>query len=139
MQRSLLLMSVFAVLAAGVAQGKECKGVSFPDQAQIEGSTLSLNGLGLRQATMLKVNVCVAALYVTKASSDPNAILGANAPYQLILQLVRDVGASDGQQGMGRGLREKRQGFATRLEGPHRYAQRLDERCEDRRAPYLLV
>lgn len=71
MRRGLLLMGVFAVLAAGVAQGKTCKGVSFPDQVQIEGSTLALSGLGLRQATMLKVNVYVAALYVTKTSSDP--------------------------------------------------------------------
>ncbi len=48
-----ILISAFAVaaLGAGVAHGKECKGVNFPDQAQVEGSNLTLNGLGLRQAT----------------------------------------------------------------------------------------
>lgn len=103
-KRNLVLAGTMAVLAAGAAQGKECKGVNFPDQAQVEGSTLTLNGLGLRQATMLKVNVYVGALYVAKAGSDANAILAANAPYELILQFVRDVGASDITKGWSEGF-----------------------------------
>ena len=95
MRRNLLVLAVIAALGAGVAQGKECKGVNFPDQAQVEGSALTLNGLGLRQATILKVNVYVAALYVAKASNDPTAILGSNSPYELILHWVRDVGVGD--------------------------------------------
>jgi chalcone isomerase-like protein len=95
MRRNLLVIAVIAALGAGVAQGKECKGVNFPDQAQVEGSALTLNGLGLRQATILKVNVYVAALYVAKTSNDPNAILGSNSPYELILHWVRDVGVGD--------------------------------------------
>jgi hypothetical protein len=77
------------------AHGKECLNVSFPDQASVDGQTLALNGLGLRQATALKVNVYVAALYVTQASSDANAILGAPTVKQLILHFVRGVGRSD--------------------------------------------
>ena len=79
MKRILLPALIAAALAAGVAQGKECKGVNFPDQAQVEGTNLTLNGLGLRQATAFKVNVYVAALYVAKTSSDANALLGSNA------------------------------------------------------------
>src|SRR6185312_13306094 len=62
----ILLPLLVAALGMGVAEGKECKGVSFPDQAQLEGSNLALNGLGMRQATAFKVNVYVAALYVAK-------------------------------------------------------------------------
>ena len=29
----------------GGAHGKDCQGVNFPEQAQIDGSTLKLNGL----------------------------------------------------------------------------------------------
>jgi len=94
MQRTLLLMCVVAAFA-GVANGKECKGISFADQAQVEGSALTLNGLGLRQATIFKVNVYVGALYVPKTSSDPNALLGSNSPYELILHFVRNVDAGD--------------------------------------------
>lgn len=95
MRRTLLLSCVMVVLGVGVAHGKECKGINFPEQAQVEGSNLTLNGLGLRQATMFKVNVYVAALYVAKPSSDPTAILGSGAPSELILQFVRNVGADD--------------------------------------------
>ena len=88
----------------GVAHGKECKGVNFPDQAQVEGASLMLNGLGLRQATMLKVNVYVAALYVAKTSTDPKALLGSNEPSELILQFVRNVGADDLRKGWSEGF-----------------------------------
>ena len=91
----LLLIGVSSLCAVRAAHAKECLNVSFPDQAPVDGSTLALNGLGLRQATMLKVNVYVAALYVAKASTDPNAILGASTAKQLILHFVRSVGRSD--------------------------------------------
>ena len=91
----LLLIGVSSLCGVGAAYAKECLNVSFPDQAPVDGSTLALNGLGLRQATMLKVNVYVAALYVAKASTDPNAILGASTAKRLILHFVRSVGRSD--------------------------------------------
>ncbi len=103
-KRILMPAFVSAALAAGVADGKECKGVSFPDQAQVEGSNLTLNGLGMRQATAFKVNVYVAALYVAKPSSDPSALLASNAPSELILQFVRNVGADDIRKGWSEGF-----------------------------------
>ena len=104
MRQELLLMGLIAALAAGAADGRECKGVSFPDQVQVDGSSLTLNGLGLRQATMLKVSVYVAALYVAKTSNDPNAILGSGTASKLVLQFVRDVGASDITKGWDEGF-----------------------------------
>lgn len=103
-KRMLLPSLVLAALCAGVAQGKECKGVNFPDQAQVGGNQLSLNGLGLRQATVFKVNVYVAALYVAKTSSDPNALQASNAPSELILHFVRSVGADDLRKGWSEGF-----------------------------------
>ena len=47
------IMVVFCMMAAFAADGvngKECKGITFPDSIQIDGATLALNGLGLRQA-----------------------------------------------------------------------------------------
>jgi hypothetical protein len=104
MKRILLQIFVIAALGTGIAHGKECKGVNFPDQAQVEGSNLTLNGLGLRQATAFKVNVYVAALYVAKTSSDPNTLLGSNTPSELILQFVRNVGADDLRKGWSEGF-----------------------------------
>ena len=95
MHRIFWLVGVIATLGAGVVHGKECNAVTFPEQAQVEGSTLSLNGLGLHKATMLKIEAYVAALYVAKTSSDPNTILEPSSPYVLILQVLRNVGARD--------------------------------------------
>jgi hypothetical protein len=80
---------------AAIAHGMECRDVSFPAVMQSSEGALKLNGLGLRQATFLKVDVYVAALYLKETSADANAILEANSPKHLILHFVRDVGRSD--------------------------------------------
>ncbi len=90
-----LLVSAIMVLSVGAVSGKECKGINFPEQTQVQASPLMLNGLGLRQATMLKVNVYVAALYVANRSTDANAILGSNTPKKLVLHFMRDVDGAD--------------------------------------------
>jgi hypothetical protein len=97
MKRSLLLVlvSVIAVFRVGAAHGKACQGVTFPEQVQLDGGTLTLNGLGLRQATILKVNVYVAALYVATVSRDAHALLGSNTPKELILHFVHNVSDDD--------------------------------------------
>jgi len=91
----LTLISVIAMLGVEVVHGKECNGVKFPDETQVDGINLTLNGLGLRQATMFKVKVYIAALYVAKPSNDANVILGSNTPKELVLHFVRNVTASD--------------------------------------------
>jgi hypothetical protein len=98
------MASLSMALGIEAAHGKECNGVSFPEQMQSEGVALKLNGLGLRQATFLKVNVYVAALYVAQPSKDANAILKSGAPKELILHFVRDVGSSDLSKGWHEGF-----------------------------------
>jgi hypothetical protein len=107
---SSLGLVALALFAAGVARSKECHGVNFVDRFPSEGSTLILNGLGMRQETIFKVNVYVAALYLTKPSPDANAILGAPAPYELILHFLRDVGAKDIDKGWAEGFEKNAQG-----------------------------
>jgi hypothetical protein len=110
-------MTVYGI---GVAHGKECKGVNFPEQVQIDGGTLTLNGLGLRQATVLKVNVYVAALYVAKVSSDPHALLGSHTPKELILHFLHNVGDDDLKKGWEEGFehnaREQLSALKERIE-----------------------
>ena len=116
MKRNLLSICAIAIpLSAGVAHGKECKGITFPEQAQAQGSALTLNGLGMRKATILKVNVYVAALYVAKKSNDPNVILGSGSPYELVLQFVRDVGADDIATGWDEGFEKNAKGQLAAL------------------------
>ena len=99
--RGLLAAAALILLHAGIAQGqgiaqsRECRSISFPSQTQFDAGTLQLNGLGLRQATVFRVNVYVAALYVATPSADPTVILASNTPKRLILHFVRDVGAGN--------------------------------------------
>lgn len=95
--RVTLISSTLALLAVfgSAASAAECDGVSFEEEIRVEGSSLKLNGLGLRLATILKVKVYVAALYVAAPSEDAKAILEAKSPRRLVLHFVRSVDAGD--------------------------------------------
>jgi hypothetical protein len=90
-----LLIATSLMLATTAAYAKECLGVSFPDRMRVDSGELTLNGLGVRKATFLKVNVYVAALYSQQPSRDPKALLAKSGPDELILQFVRNVGVDD--------------------------------------------
>jgi hypothetical protein len=83
------------VLLSAPALGADCLQVSFPDGVKAGGTDLVLNGLGLRKATMFKVKVYVAGLYLPEKSADAGKILGADQPWQLMLRFVHDVDASE--------------------------------------------
>ena len=108
-QQRLAALFVGAWLVSSAVQGRECLGVAFPDQLQLDGNTLMLNGLGTRQATIFKVNVYVAALYVPKASADAASILAANTPYVMQMHFVRNVGAADIAKGWTEGFERNAQ------------------------------
>ena len=122
MQRTLLviLVGMLAVLGVETAGAKECHGINFPEQAQVQASPLMLNGLGLRQATMLKVNVYVAALYVAQKSTDANAILASNTPKKLVLHFLRDADGADlkkaWEEGFVSNAKEQMPALKTRIE-----------------------
>jgi len=91
---------LFAALLAAAMQGNAavaatCQGVRFPDTVDVDGRALALNGLGLRQATLLKVKVYVAALYVPEPTRDASRVLAAGAPKRLELHFLRDIDVDD--------------------------------------------
>lgn len=61
----------------------------------MDGTRLTLNGLGTREATMLKVNVYVAALYLENPSHDGDAICASEETRRLVLHFVRGLSGSD--------------------------------------------
>ena len=93
--RTSAINGLLLTLTVAVAQGKECRGVNFPDHADVGGSNLTLNGLGLQKATFLRVDVYVVALYVTATSLDPNALINSDGPQKLIVHFLRNVGVED--------------------------------------------
>jgi hypothetical protein len=144
---NLLLVGLIATLGAGPARGRQCASAAFPEQVQVEGHALMLNGLGLRQdlrrknnvyqeELQRKVNIYVAALYLTKTSSDPNAILESNSPYQLTLRFAMHVVAKDITNAWDEGFETSAQGQLPAFE--ERIAM-LDSWMTDVRAGQRLI
>ncbi len=92
--RAAIFLVVLAFAAAPAAAGKKA-GVTMPDQVAVADKTLVLNGMGLREETILKIDVYVAGLYLEHVSSDPKEILAMPGPKRLVLRFVRDVGRKD--------------------------------------------
>ncbi len=113
MKRELAAASV--MLAFGTASGKECVGIAFPDQVQVHGESLTLNGLGVRKASAFRVSVYVAALYLTEPSSDPREILQPDTPSELVLQFVRPVSADELRKGWEEGFAKNAPGSPSNL------------------------
>jgi len=79
------LISVSQTHAAKIDQ------LTFPDSLTVNAQTLKLNGLGLRKATLFKVKVYGAALYVAEPSKSAEAIIKSTTPKVLIMKFMRDV------------------------------------------------
>ena len=137
-KRLLLSALVAAALGAGVAHGKECKGVNFPDQAQVEGDQSDAQRSRLApgddvQGQRLRRARCT----WPRPRAIANALLGSNAPSRTDPAVRAQRRRRRPPEGLERGIREEFQGPAARAEGPHRHAQRLDGRRENRRAADL--
>lgn len=82
-----------AVLAAPVvSQAKTVDGVDFKDSVQVGGSSLSLNGAGLRSKLGL-VGVYVAGLYLPQKSSDADSIIKSHEARRIVMKMRRGVGS----------------------------------------------
>jgi hypothetical protein len=65
-----------------------------PEVASVGGKRLLLNGVGTRQATIFKVDVYVAGLYLEASSHDPQAILASPGLKKIEMHFVHDVPAA---------------------------------------------
>ncbi len=90
MRAALLLLSLcLASPALAASKG----GVSMPDSVDVGGAKLVLNGMGVREATIMSIDVYVAGLYLPAKSRNAGAILAADQPWRLSMKFVRDVDA----------------------------------------------
>lgn len=88
-----LAVVVFVVVSMLDVVAGSLAGVTLPDTQQVGSAKLVLNGLGLR--TKYVVKVYVAGLYLEQKSSDPTAIIKADAPKRIVMQFLH--GASKSQ------------------------------------------
>lgn len=113
--QSVTLIGALALLPAA-AHAASRAGVSLPDTQEVGGKTLVLNGLGIRQATVLNFNVYVAGLYLEKKTGDAKAIIDSDAPKQILMHFIRDVSADDIREAYDEGFEKNAGGKLGAIE-----------------------
>jgi hypothetical protein len=84
---SLTLVVVTGVHAATLA------GVEMPDTVTVDGTTLRLNGMGLRQATALRIKAYVGGLYLERPSSDAATVIDSRQLKRVTMKFLRNIDA----------------------------------------------
>jgi hypothetical protein len=89
---ALVICAVLAFTGRSVPAA-EISGVKLPDQVTVGGKSLKLNGAGLRQATILKINAYAAGLYLENPGHDGDAIANSDQVKSIQMVFMRDVSA----------------------------------------------
>ncbi len=119
-----LFLAALTMGAATTAQAKTCEDITMPDSIEVNGQTLVLNGMGIREATIFNVNVYVAGLYLTEASDNGNAIARSSDTKRLVMRFVRDVSGEEIAEAI-------QDSFGDAGEGQARNIERLVEMLPD--------
>jgi hypothetical protein len=100
---------------ARAAVANECDGIAFPVHVEARGETLTLNGLGLRKATIFGIKVYIGALYVAHPTTDAGAILMSHDPVEMRLRFVFHVTAGQLRDAWREGFEKSARGELPRL------------------------
>ncbi len=84
-----LPIALFVLLLATSAIAGTLAGVTLPDQVEVNGQKLVLNGMGLR--TKLIIKVYVGGLYLPQKEKSAEKVLAADTPRRMVLHFIYDV------------------------------------------------
>jgi hypothetical protein len=98
-----VLAAALSLAGAVAAQPVEIEGVKLEPTIQLAGSTLQLNGAGVRTRVVFKVYV--AGLYVPEKSRSAATLLGQKGPRRVAITMLRNVSADDFGAALIEGLR----------------------------------
>lgn len=112
---ALLLFLSPCAASAGAATDRECDDISFPEHIQARGETLTLNGLGVRKATIFGIKVYVGALYLPHPTANADAILNSSEPAQIELRFVFHATAGQLRSAWQEGFEKSAQGQLPQL------------------------
>jgi hypothetical protein len=92
MKRIINLLLLLLLVSLPV-QARQIGGVEIPDSLQKDGTSLVLNGAGIRTKWMM--NIYVGGLYLEAAGSDAAGIVAADEPMAIRLQMVSGMITSE--------------------------------------------
>ena len=117
MIRRTLLLAACCVPALAWSQTVELAGVKYAPSVQVAGSTLQLNGAGIRYKFVIKVYT--AGLYLAGKASTPEAVLAAPGPKRMHVVMLRDIDANELGRLFTRGMQDNapREEFSKSIPG----------------------
>jgi hypothetical protein len=98
---TLLLLAPLTASAADT-----CAGVTLPAKSAAFGAELVQNGVGVREATILNVDVYVAGLYTARKTRSVEEVLKEGAAKLIVLRFVRDVSREEMGEALTEALRK---------------------------------
>jgi hypothetical protein len=112
--RSWALALAFVMFAWNPASAEQTEGgVTMPERITVDGTELTLNGMGIRQATFLRVDVYVAGLYVEQPSGDADFLINSEQVKVMRLEFVRGVSESDMVEALEEGFQSSAENYAA--------------------------
>lgn len=130
-RRLLLALVLGAGLAAtlpATAQMTEVAGVRYDNSITLGGSTLQLNGAGVRYRLIVKVYT--AGLYLNAKATTPEAVLANTGPRRLHIVMLRDIDANELGKLFIKGIEQNtsRDEFAKAIPGTIRLGELFAEK-----------
>jgi Chalcone isomerase-like len=90
--KKLLAAVLFAIASVAHAQ-VDVAGVKFEPSVNLSGSTLQLNGAGIRYKAVFKVYA--AGLYLSKKASTPAEVSATSGPKRMSITMLRDIDSNE--------------------------------------------
>lgn len=98
-----LVVSIVATLAFGCGHSpavsangsRSCHEVTIPEEAQVGGQTVHLNGMAVRDVTIFDVDVYVGALYLAHRTADATVVTDSEQPKRMVLRFIHEVTRDD--------------------------------------------
>jgi len=100
------LVSLLVLAMVPPARAATLAGVEMPDTVTVDGKTLVLNGIGLRQVAIVRVKAYVGALYLEQKSSDPKTVIESKQLKRVTLSFLRDIDGAQLASGWADSLRK---------------------------------
>jgi len=101
----------------------ELSGVKLEDQVSLAGSSLQLNGAGVRYKAVFKVYT--AGLYLSQKASTPDEVLAAPGPKRMTITMLREIDSTELGKLFSRGMEDnmERSAFSKLIPGVIRMSQ----------------
>ena len=112
---AILLILSLAFINPAIA--KKVEGVDFPENITFNNVLLTLNGVGIREATFFRVDVYIAGLYLEETTSNATSVIESSQAKVIRMHFVRDVDAGKIRSGWIDGFKKNASDLAALQSG----------------------